>query len=331
MSRMRVSEHDPWLDGFDPVMDLGSRETAGWELPGRRDGAAAADPIGVALSLRRHVFGGRFLGVRLTPHGARDAARRLDPAGRLDGLALMLVGPLDHNSLVVLQRARERGALVGCDTTAALVHFAALRPDLLSLAAPRSGSVDSDASAAGVVRVLVALAGTIGARVIAHEVTSTREAEALRELGVALAQGEPFGLSPLRRAATPTNVMFAPFGRAKRSRTATLEQLGPSIPASASAAALVELCLAHVDHDWVVLVDQRSHPVRLVERVALLVGEPFEHQPVRVHPASSLRSVAQAALDRPERDRSHPLVLCDSAGRYRGLLVIERPQRALAA
>jgi hypothetical protein len=331
MSPAPLPRHDQSLDGFDPVIDLASRTTAGWEVPARRDGAIAADEISVALMSRRHVFGGRFLGVRLPSSAAVDAARRLDGAGRLDGLALILAGPIDRDGLCVLERARERGALVGCDAAAALVHFAALRPDLLSLPAPRSRATRPDATAAAVVRVLVALADTIGARVLAHDVTSIRQADALRDLGIALARVGPFGRSPLRRAVKPANVMLAPFGRPRPSWTATLEELRPTLPATSSVAALVELCLEHVDHDWIVLVDRRSHPVQLVERAALLLGEPFEHRAVSVHPASSLRSVAQAAVDRPEGNRSQPLVLCDSAGRYRGLLMFERPPKALAA
>jgi hypothetical protein len=110
-----------------------------------------------------------------------------------------------------------------------------------------------------------------------------------------------------------------------------LEHGRPSLPATTSVAALVDVCLEHTDHDWIVLVDERSHPVRLIERAALLCGEPFAHRAVRVEPGVPLRRVAQAALDRPERDRSHPLVLCDSAGRYRGLLMIERTPDARAA
>jgi hypothetical protein len=323
--------NDRSLDEFDPVINLASYETAGWEVLGRRDGANAADAVGVALAWRRKVSGGIFVGVRLSTRDAKDAARRLDGTGRLDGLALFVRGPIDRDGLRVLERARERGALVGCDATAALVHFAALSPDLLSLPAPELWPARSAATAAGVVRVLVAMADTIGARVLAHHVTSIRQAEALHDLGVALAQGEALGGSPLPHAVTPANVSLAPFRRAKRSWTATLEKARPSLPATSSVAALVDLCLDHVDHDWIVLVDQRSHPVRLIERAALLRGEPFEHQAVRVHPAVPLRGVAQAALDRPERDRSRPLVLCDFAGQYRGLLMIEPTPKALAA
>jgi EAL domain len=331
MSPSRVPEHEQSLDEVDPVIDLASRDIAGWEVLGRRDGAIAVDAIGMAFTTRRHVCSGRFVAVRLAARDAESAARQLEGAGRLDGLALILVGPIDRDGLRVLERARARGALVGCDSTAALAHFAALSPDLLSLRAPELGPARCGATAAGAVRVLVALAERIGARVLAEHVTSSPQAELLHRLGVALAQGEVFGRSPLRLAVTPANVRSAPFRRAKRSRTTTFEETRPSLPTTSSLAAVLDLCLDHVDHDWIVLVDRRSHPVRLLERAALLRGEPFEHQAVRVHPALPLRSVAQAALDRPEGHRSRPLVLCDCAGQYRGLLMIERTPKADAA
>jgi hypothetical protein len=331
MSRLRAPEQEQSLDEVDPVIDLASRDTAGWEVLDRRGGAVAADAIGVALKLRRQVFGGRFIGVRLSNRDAKDAARRLDCTGRLDGLALIVVGPIDRDGLRVLERARECGALVGCDTTATLMHFAALSPDLLSLRAPELGALRCHVGHAGVVPALVAMAGTIGARVLARHVTSKRQAAALDRVGVALAQGEAFGRSPLRLAVTPENVRSVPFRRAKRSWTTALEETRPSLPATSSLAAVVDLCLDHVEHDWIVLVDQRSHPVRLIERAALLRGRPFEHRAVRVHPGLPLAAVAQAALDRPEGHRSRPLVVCNFAGKYRGLLYVERTRNARAA
>ena len=330
MSSVPVPDHDRPPDPLDRVIDLASRQTAGWMLD-PRDGAIAADAISAALTSTRRLAGGRFLAVALSKADAEHASRRLDGNGRLDGLALLLRGPMDRKSLTVLERARERGALLGCDTTAALMHFAALSPDLLSVSAPELGPVRGDATGAAVVRVLAAMADAIGARVLAQQVTSTSESDALHELGIALAQGEAFGMSPPALAVRAPNVTVASFRRVKRSWTASLEQGRPTLPATSSAAALFDVCLEHTDHDWIVLVDERSHPVRLIERAALLCGEPFEHRPVRVGPGVPLRGVAQAAVDRPEGDRSRPLVLCDYAGRYRGLLMLEGTSSALAA
>ncbi len=324
MEPPRTDDHHPPLDRLDRVIDLGSRQTAGWMLD-RRGGAITPDAISLALASRRRLSGGRFLAVPLSSSEDEHVSLRLDGSGRLDGLALLLRGPIDRKSLSMLERARERGALLGCDTTAALQHFAALSPDLLSICAPKLGGVRGKATGVAVVRVLAAMADAIGAKVLAHHVTSTRQSEALRQLGVTLAQGAPFGVSSPWPAAARPNVTFASFRSVKRSfTTPPLGKGRPTLPAASSAAALVDACLAHTDHDWIVLVDEQSRPVRLVERAALLCGEPFEHRPVRVRPGVPLHDIAQAAADRPEGDQSRPLVLCDHTGRYRGLLMLER-------
>jgi hypothetical protein len=318
-------------DPLDRVIDLGSGQTAGWMFGGRGR-VIPPDAISLALASSRRLSGGRFLAVPLWSSDHEHVSRQLDASGRLDGLALLLRGPIDRKSLSMLEQARERGALLGCDTTAALQHFAALSPDLLSVRAPGLGALRGRATAAAVVRVLAGMADAIGARVLAHHVTSNRQSQALRHLGIALAQGEPFGMTSPRLAAGRPNVTYASFRRVKRSFTASPLGKGlPTLPVASSAAALVDVCLAHTDHDWIVLVDERSHPVRLIERAALLCGEPFEHRPIRVSPGVSLQDVAQSAVDRPASERSRPLVLCDHAGRYRGLLMLERRSNALAA
>jgi hypothetical protein len=48
----------------------------------------------------------------------------------------------------------------------------------------------------------------------------------------------------------------------------------PALPSDASMTAILAACLADDEHDWVVLVDGRDRPVRLVERAAMLLGAP---------------------------------------------------------
>src|SRR5690242_19915750 len=51
----------------------------------------------------------------------------------------------------------------------------------------------------------------------------------------------------------------------------------PVLPFSSEIAEIVDRCLSDDSHDWLVLIDRQERPVRLVERAALLRGEPFEH------------------------------------------------------
>ena len=110
-----------------------------------------------------------------------------------------------------------------------------------------------------------------------------------------------------------------------------LAERAPSLPASEPVSALVDLSLTVEEHDWLVLVDGSAHPVSLVERAALLRGEPFERRVDVAGPALSLRALARQALGRPRADRSRPLTVCDEAGRYVGLLRIERLLEAFVA
>ena len=315
---VEIDNHRP-LTGFHPVIDLASGETAGWEVLARsRD----RDLIGLALAARGTVRTGCFVSVRLPAREIEDAfvRRRLSDARRLDGLALILCGELNRDGRCLLEDARERGALVGCDTAAALVHFTALGPDLLSLPEP-GAAAGHDPAATGAVAVLAAMAARVGARVIAHDVTTPSVAAALGGLGVALGQGTAFGLPSPRLPAARGSPNRPRLARAGWPWTKLLEETLPCLPAASSIAAIIDLCLDDEGHEWVVLVDDRSRPVRLVERAALVRGEPFEQRAIPVLPAMPLEGVAQAAVDRPVGSRSRPLVLCDAAGRYRGLLM----------
>ena len=102
------------------------------------------------------------------------------------------------------------------------------------------------------------------------------------------------------------------------STSATVGELAevlPSLPAHATLAQLVDLCLAGDGNDWVVIVDDEQHPVRLIERAALLQGEPFEHRPLIIEDSTPV----DVALRRfPVSDG--PLVCCDAGGRYVGLV-----------
>jgi hypothetical protein len=310
---------------FCPVVDLASGRTVGWELVARAPEAPPQWPIArsveddmlsVLVTTRPVVPAGHFVALRLSGRALADPGtqRLLRIGGRLDGVALLLRGPMNRDGLMLLEEARERGALVGCDTTAALVHFTALAPDVLSLAGPRAAD--------RAVAVLAAIAATSGAKPLAHGVATAADAEALEGLGVALAQGDVLGAPEPFLPREAAKVSSAFFGRRRRG-AGRVARANPSLPATEPVSAIVSCCLSSEEHDWVVLVDERTHPVRLVERAALLEGEPFEHRAVAIHPAMSLEDVARTALARPASDRSRPLAVCDAAGRYRGLLMID--------
>jgi hypothetical protein len=329
---LRVYDHQTvrLRPGCDPVVDLASGHVVGWEL-----GAKALvdlEPIDALVATRATLPTGQFVLLRISARalGEWPGPRAPRIAGRLDGVALVLRGRMSRDGLMLLEELREQGALVGCDTAAALVHFTALAPDILSLPEPLGADAAAASAAGGLVAILAAMGAAIGAKPLAHGVAAAAQARSLAELGVAMAQGDASGPRTSVAVADPRS-RSASFRRSGRWRSRGLAQARPSLPATEPTSAIVEACLSDDDHDWLVLVDEARQPVRLVERAALLRGEPFEHRAVAIHPATSLEELARAALDRPAVDRSRPLVLCDAAGRYRGLLMVERTAAVLGA
>jgi hypothetical protein len=97
----------------------------------------------------------------------------------------------------------------------------------------------------------------------------------------------------------------------------------PALPAQAPMSAIAAACLAEDAHDWIVLLDERDRPVRLVDRRALLIGRPFEH------PVSGIAADCTLAAA-VRRIGTLPLVVQDSHGCYAGVVRTERLLSALA-
>jgi hypothetical protein len=105
----------------------------------------------------------------------------------------------------------------------------------------------------------------------------------------------------------------------------------PCFPVTSPMSAIADSSLSSEEHDWVVLVDEQCRPVRLVERAAMLCGEPFEHEVATVDLSAPLETMTRLAAARPPEHRGHPLVCCDEDGRYLGVIRIAALHGALAA
>jgi hypothetical protein len=134
------------------------------------------------------------------------------------------------------------------------------------------------------------------------------------------------------RAVPDTGTMPDTEGHLLRSRIAVdLADDAPVLAFGSELADVVDSCLADDANDWLVLVDTQDRPVHLVERAALLRGEPFEHR-VSVMPADATpKACARQAGARSRVERLRPLVCCDAAGRFLGLIRVERLLETLAA
>jgi hypothetical protein len=108
-----------------------------------------------------------------------------------------------------------------------------------------------------------------------------------------------------------------------------LAEVVPVLDFRADAADIVDCCLDSMEHDWLVLVDEHGQPARLVERAALLRGEPFEHDVLCIDADDSPASCARRAMARMRSERFRPLACCAADGRFVGLVRLDRVIAAL--
>lgn len=348
---------------FQPIVDLKRGEAAGYEvllaLDGddaraprtwsrdahpRQAGAVEAPLLAAALAERERLPANCFIAVSLSAHGviSDEVAAVLARAGQLERVVLIVTddsqGADPHAVRRVLDAARDAGATVGVDETAAgyasLKQVLSLRPDFVRIGADFVVEIDRDAAKAAVVETLGALASRIDCWVIASGIPGAGELDALRRLGVPLGQGPLFGrplpsMGPLEGRIEPL-VESAPPLPGAEATVAPLVEARPPVPWGAPIEDLADAFLDDPRHDVVVLVDERSRPLALAERAALLRGEPYERPVMRITPSSPLKAVARRAAARPVLERYHPLVACDRRGVYLGVVRVEQLLDALA-
>ncbi|QXC62772.1 EAL domain-containing protein [Aquihabitans sp. G128] len=183
--------------------------------------------------------------------------------------------------------------------------------------------VDVDEARTTFVRFVGDLVGKLDTWLIAEGIETDGELDVVVGLGVPLGQGYRLGRPVLRPGGLPLDV----------SRRIDDARRAFSRPANHVAAHLEHIpAVRSIDrHEWsaprVVLVDDFGCPLQVVDR-----ADPgrSEASPMRVKPTDDVSTVAVRALSRGEHERWRPLVVTDDAGRYQGIIRMERLVRALS-
>lgn len=350
----------PW---FEPIVDLRRGEAAGYEVVidfedggaqaprawsqgvhPRQSGAVEGPLLEKALAARERLPTSCFLAVSLSAHGvlSEEVAAVLASAGRLERVVLVVTDDSQGADPVAVRRvldgARDAGATVAVDETgsgySSLKQVLSLRPDFVRIGADFVVEIDRDQAKAAVVETLGSLASRIDSWVIASGIPGSGELDTLRRLGVPLGQGPMFGrplpaMGPLEGRVVRLIKEAAPVPSGEPT-VAPLVEARPPVAWGAPIEDLADAFLDDPRHDVVVLVDERSRPLALAERAALLRGEPYERPVMRITPSSPLKAVARRAAARPVLERYHPLVACDRRGVYLGVVRVEQLLDALA-
>lgn len=301
-------------------------------------GDATARAIATALSAVPTLPVNTFLTL---PIGAAVAATRpvreaLLAHGSLRGVVLDIsgfngtapVGDLEY----VLAQYRDNGALISVGGHGAaqpeLTSIVRLKPSILRLGRDWVRGVDRSEAKRRAIEVIGQLAGQLDAWILAEGVSTTAELRALAGLAVPLAQGPLIGEAREFWPAVEVSAAAALPAPPTREGDGVLRSLLQQAYTTRNAMAATAVLPETTGYDVVVVVDEFQRPVSLLEQGDATAWEATEVLAVNVE--TSVADAVARAMVRPRATRFTPLVCTDAAGRFLGILRIERLMAHLA-
>ena len=348
---------------FQPIVDLKHGEVCGYEALARFTGRPELSPAEVFVAADLHGLGGRlealmvrevlaakpgfgpdrFVSVNVSPRAmlTDEVQTAFAEGGRLDGLIVEITEQTDTDLEELddaLEPLRVAGAAIAVDDAgsgyASLRRITALSPRFVKVDRSLVSDIDRDPTKAAVVETLCELAHRVDAWIVAEGIERTGELDELIRLRVPLGQGFAFGRPAPGMAELAPDVTAHIRARYKPDSTepsvGPLIEAIPTLPEPASPRAIGVLFDRVPGPEFVALVDPAGRPSGLMRRVDHERGEGPVRTLMLVTPDMSLAAVTRRAMARPAARRFDPLVCWDDAGRYAGVVRIERVMDVLA-
>lgn len=320
-----------------PVLDVARGTVAGYQAVADVSGDGAVDRLAVtvttidaALTASSTLPPNTFISVPV-PHdlaGDRSVCARLHAHGSLAGVVLDVTdfssgrAPAAEVALEGYRRAGARIAVGGADDAQPeLGSIVRLRPAIIRLGAAWTHGIDTNPSRRNAIEVTGRLAGQLDAWILADAVASAGELRVLAQLGVPLARGPFVGVAgaawpPIaidaRKALPPSSVVADGVLR-------TLLQQAYTTHDAESARAVLPRTSGF---DSVVVVDESRRPVSLLQPGPFGGWDAVDVLTVNVD--TPVADAVGRAMARPTTSRFTPLTCTDAAGRFVGVLRIER-------
>jgi EAL domain-containing protein (putative c-di-GMP-specific phosphodiesterase class I) len=336
---------------FQPILDVQGNRTAGWEILTRFTRGpdvptdrwfAAAYEQGLGTPLEAYVLSrvlpawrlrspGTFMSFNITPSALGDPAieRLVMTQAPLHGLVIELTEQLTPHGTPrcwqsACERLRAEGAMIAIDDLgtgyAELAEILALRPDIIKLDRCVVATVDRDPAQQALVRFLGDFCGHLDAWVLAEGVERQGQLEALRALGVPLAQGWLTGRPAPEPRPCPAQLTRGSDALPRR----------PGTVATLVRPVILTLEQPGSRQEPAVQLDDQGRPLSVTLPSA--DDEPAATTPATllVAPDLSLVETARRSMSRAAPGRFDPLVCIDTAGHVLGVVVVQDLVLALA-
>ena len=335
---------------FQPIIDLARASVVGYEalarfegpvrspLPwfeaakvhGRLDELEAA-ALRCALDAHAILPTNTFLTVNIGP-AAIDAPAVREVWRDFPSLGGVVVELTEHERVEsyealepVLTRLRAAGALLAIDDAGAgyagLQHVLTLRPDVIKLDRALVEGLDRDEAKRALVEMVGTLAGRLDAWLLAEGIETGEELDVLVGLGVPLAQGYFLGRPGPAFPAMDTDAATRIISQVKRQDDHGLRLLLEHVPVSRDYDGAVA-ALADERVDVVVLLDDWQRPVGTLDVDGIVHA--VRDSGLKVNVDTPATDAVQRAIVRSSSHRFAPLVCIDDAGRYVGVVRMER-------
>lgn len=261
--------------------------------------------------------------------------RVLGEHGDLGGVVLDITefgSSLATRTESVLDGNRRNGALISVSgrhgSQPELGTIVKLRPAIIRLGAPWTRDLDQHPDRRSAIEVTGRLAGQLDAWILADDVRTPAELRALAELDVPLARGPFIGAAQPRWPTIPAGIRSVlPPARvaADGALRALLQQAYTTRHPDAAQSVLPDAS----GFEYVVVIDEDARPVSLLTQGVIGRWEPIQVLTVNID--TSVADTVTRALARPRATRFSPIACTDAAGRFVGILRIERLMEHLAA
>jgi len=341
---------------YQPIVDLRRGVVVGFEALARFTGLAVRDPelwfaaarehgmaaaleaaaLRSALQRRRVLPTNTFLTVNLGPEvvTSPEVQDVLARQATLAGLVVELTEQTRVESYAELEPAldelRSRGAMIAIDDAgsgyAGLQHLLGIRPAFIKLDRGLVSGVDTDEAKRALVEMMGTLSGRLDAWLLAEGVETAAELDTLARMRVPLAQGYHLGRPTPSWSSLAPEVGLRLLGLGRDHGSASLRSLlewAPTCTDPGEAASGLEVDGVEV----VVVLDGDGRPSMTFDEHGMLRSM---RDGLRVNVDAAIADAAQRALTRPRGERFAPLVCTDNAGRYVGVVRMERVLDRLA-